>query len=214
MDSYYKKIRKKSISSIFLSIGIIGVSMYMIWEYTLGTNAHAKDHTAIAVLFCVLMLLGLFLLYSSLQSVRILKRNLKKLGISEADIAGDLSNGREFSLCNIGRRYALKCSGKPDAILLEGALVVYPEVEIIRKNGYSNYNYRVYVTERSGKEKCLEAKSQSEMEQIYNCIMEIVPYAITQNDSVVQELRKKNLSELIRIVELQKDNLETNKVEF
>ena len=213
MDSYYKKIRKKSISSILLGIGMIGVSGYMIWEYTLGTKAYAKDHTAIAVLFGVLLLLGVFLLYSSLQSVQILKRSLKKLGISEADIAEDLSKGREFSVCNIGRHYALKCSGRPDVILLEGALVVYPEVEVTTKNGYSNYTYRVFVTERSGKEKHLEAGSQSEMEQIYESIMEIVPYAVTQNDSVVKELRKKNLSELIRIVEQRKENLETNKVE-
>lgn len=214
MDNYYKKIRKKSISSILLGIGMIGVSIYMIWEYTLGRNAYAKDHTAIAVLFGVLALLGVYLLYNSLQSVQILKKNLKKLGVSEADIAEDLAKGKEFSLCNIGRRYALKCSGKPDAILLEGALVVYPEVEVTRKNGYSNYTYRVFVTERTGKEKCLEAGSQSEMEQIYNSIMEIVPYAVTQNDSVVEELRKKNLSELIRMVELRKENLETNKAEF
>lgn len=211
MDSYYKKIRKKSIPSILLGIGMLGVSIYMIWDYTLGTNAHAKDHTAIAALFGALLLLGVFLLYNSLQSVQILKKNLKKLGVSESDIAEDLAKGREFTLCNIGRCYALKCSGKPDAILLEGALVVYPEVEIREKGGYSSYTYRVFVTERSGKEKCLEAGSQSEMEQIYDSIMEIVPYAVTQNDNVIKELRKKNLSELIRMVEQRKEKLETNK---
>lgn len=186
MDSYYKKIRKKSISSTLLGIGIIAVSIYEIWDYTLGTHTYAKDHTAIAVLFGILLLLGVFLLYNSLQSVQILKKNLNKLGISESDIAEDLANGKDFSLCNIGRRYALRCSGKPDVVLLENALVVYPKVKVTTKNGYSNYTYRVFITEQSGKEKYLDAKSQTEMEQIYDSIIEIIPHAVTQNDSAKQ----------------------------
>lgn len=80
----------------------------------------------------------------------------------------------------------LRCSGKPDVVLLENALVVYPEVKVTTKNGYSNYTYRVFITEQSGKEKYLDAKSQTEMEQIYDSIIEIIPHTVTQNDSAKQ----------------------------
>ncbi len=209
MDIYYKKIRKKSITSILLGIGMIGVSIYGIIEHTIGSRASAKDHTAITVLFGVLMLMGVYFLYMSVRSVHILKKNMEQLGVSEEEVAEDLAKGNDFASCNIGKRYALRCTGRPDVIVLDGALVVYPEVQVTKKNGYSNYTYCVFVTEHSGKEKYVDAKNQNEMEQIYGSILKIVPYVITQNDSVVKELRKKNLSELIRIVEKRKESYET-----
>ena len=206
MNVYYNKIRNKSISTIILGIGMIVVGGYMSWNYTLGANAHAKDHTAIALLFAAGVLLGAYVLYASFRSVQILKKNMKKLGVSESEVAEDLNQGYDYAKCNVGKRYALKCSGRPDVVVLEGALVVYPEIHVTNKNGYSYYNYQVFVTERSGKEKYLDAEDEAEMGQIVNRIMEIVPYAITQNDNVVQELRKKNLAELVRIVEERKAN--------
>lgn len=209
MENYYKKIRKKSISSILLGIGLMGISVYMIWDYTLGMGVYSKDRMIMIAIGCVLLLFGVFLLVSSFRSVQTLKKNMKKSGISESELANDLAAGKEFSLCNIGKRYALNCTGTLDVILLENALVVYPQVEVRESNGYSNYNYYIYITERSGNEKCLEAKNENEMEQIFDNVMEIAPYAITQNDSVVDELRKKNLSELVRIVEQRKKELQS-----
>lgn len=206
MEVYYKKIRKKSTSSIILGIGMLGACGYMAWNYTLGSNAQAKDHNAIALLFAAGFLLGAYVLYASFRSVQILKKNMKKLGVSESEVAVDLDQGYDYAKCNVGKRYALRCSGRPDVVVLEGALVVYPEVHVTNKNGYSYYNYQVFVTERTGGEKYLDAENETEMQQIFNRIMEIVPYAITQNDKVVQELRKKNLSELVRIVEERKAN--------
>lgn len=205
MDIYYRKIRKKSITSILLGIGMIGVSIYGITEFTAGSGASAEDQTAMLMLFGAFMLMGIFLLYVSARSVHILKKNMEQLGVSEEEVAGDLAKGQDYAACNVGKNYALRCTGRPDVIVLNGALVVYPEIQVTKKNGYRNYTYRVFVTEHSGKEKYVDAKNQDEMEQIYNSILKIVPYVITENDSVVKELRKKNLSELVHIVEKRKE---------
>lgn len=206
MEIYYKKIRKKSISSILIGIGMIAVSCWGITDYTVGSGAadEMSERIIMLVIFGFLMLMGIFMFYASVKSVSSLKKNMEQLGLSEEEFARDLAKGPDFSSCNLGEHYLLKCTGGTDIIVLDGALVVYPEIETTRKNGYTYYSYHVYVTERSGKEKSVEAKSQDEMEQIYDSIMKIVPYAITENDSVVRELRKKNLSELIRIVEKRK----------
>lgn len=206
MEIYYKKIRKKSISSILIGIGMIAVSGWGIRDYTVGSGAADEMYERIfmLVIFGFLMLMGIFMFYASVKSVSSLKKNIEHLGLSEEEFARDLEKGTDFSSCNLGKHYLLKCTGGTDIIVLDGALVVYPEIGATRKKGYTYYSYHVYVTERSGKEKSVEAKSQDEMEQIYHGIMKIVPYAITENDSVVRELRKKNLSELIRIVEKRK----------
>ncbi len=206
MEIYYKKIRKESISSILIGIGMVAVSCWGITDYTVGSGAADEmfERIIMLVIFGFLMLMGIFMFVVSIKSVSSLKKNMERLGLSEEVFARDLAKGTDFSSCNLGEHYLLKCSGGTDIIVLDGALVVYPEIEATRKKGYTHYSYHVYITERSGKEKSVEAKTQDEMEQIYDSIMKIVPYAITENDSVIKELRKKNLSELIRIVEKRK----------
>jgi len=209
MESYYQKIKKKSISTTLIGIGIALVGMYIAWAHIWGAGASNKDHVLIAGIGIVVVCFGLFMIIVSLRGVQILKRRIGKLGLREDIVAADLAGGADFSECNVGEKYAIQCDSNPDIILLEGALTVRMETESTTSKGYTSYSYYVWVTEHSGATKRLSAESEEEMRRIFDQIVKKRPWVITEEDSAIRELRKKNLPELVRIVDGRKAQYES-----
>lgn len=212
MDKYYHTIRKKSIKGVILGVVLVLGGAYFIYDLCIVRGMPSDDGIVYLVLWVGIEALGLFALISSLQDVSRLKKKISKMGLDESLLAQDLEGGLSYKDCVVGGKYALQCKSRPEVIQLDDALVIYMDVTSTTSKSYTTYSYYIKVVERSGEEKYLSANDDKEMKEIFTQLTQMRPYVITHMDSVIRELKKKNLSELIRIADERRSQYESGSI--
>ena len=209
MEKYYKKIWKCSVKGLLLSIFLMFMGAFLMYDFIAGKNMYNKDKYPAIGLGVFLLALGIIWFISCLSGVRSIKKEMAQTGLDESLLSQDLDSGSDYKYCNVGRQYAIHCDGSYDLIFLDNALIVYTEVVSHTKKGVTSYSYYVKVVERDGESKQLSAKDENEMRAIFSDITRTRPYVLTQMDKTTRQLVKKNLPEIIKTVDERKRQYES-----
>lgn len=213
MESYYKKVCQKSIKTIVIGIALFLLGGYFVYDHWIGSGSVAKDRMSYIIFGAVLIAMGIWVLLLAIGDGRALKKKIAAAGIGEDALAEDLNGGITYSDCSVGEKYALQCKGRPDLIVWDDVLIAHMDVESTTSKGYSSYSYYVRITTRNGEDKYLSAKDEEELRGIFAQITEKRPYLITEMNSMIRELKKKNMAELIRLVEQRRGEYESGEAD-
>ena len=209
MEKYYKKIWKCSVKGALISILLMFIGAFLMYDFIAGKNTYSKDKYLAIGLGAFMLLIGIIWFISCLIGVRSIKKEMAQTGLDESLLSEDLDSGSDYKYCNVGRQYAIHCDGSYDLIFLDNALIVYTEVVSRTKRGITVYSYYVKVVERDGESKQLSAKDQEEMNAIFADITRTRPYVLTQMDKTTRQLVKNNLQEIIKTVDERKCQYES-----
>lgn len=209
MEKYYKKIRKCSVKGALISILLMFIGAFLMYDFIAGKNMYNKDKYLAIGLGAFMLLIGIIWFISCLIGVRSIKKEMAQTGLDESLLSEDLDSGSDYKYCNVGRQYAIHCDGSYDLIFLDNALIVYKEVVSHTKKGVTSYSYYVKVVERNGESKQLSAKDENEMNAIFSDITRSRPYVLTQMDKTTRQLIKQNLPEIIKTVDERKCQYES-----
>lgn len=206
MEEYYKKIKKGSAKSTLFSMVFIIMGAFLLYYFGIGGGASDTKNRYFGVLLGAAMLLvGIWAIFSGMRGIKRVKGQVAQAGVDGYLISQDLDQGTSYKECSVGKHYAIQYQYYPDIIFLDNALIVYMDVQ--------STSHYVRVVENDGNSKYLSADDADEMKAIFAEITRERPYVLTKMDNATRELQKKNISEIIRIVNERKDQYESGNVE-
>lgn len=217
MASNEKQYFKEYMDAFFEAAGVGNGEDYLVYKTfvlaPMGKVIDGSDYfLAILGVLCSLFGIWYVLSFFTGNYKKQPKKYIAAYGISESELASDLTYAMHEKNMDIGKKYAM-CYGTT-CYLIPYSQLLWTYVHITKtthrtygiKTGTS-YAYMVYFAMRDKNKYSVAVKSESEGQGIVQAICEMAPHVIGGYHDDLDKMFSKNVNDVIRIVEEHKEEL-------
>lgn len=217
MSSKEKQYFREYMNAFFDAAGVSGGEDYLVYKtFVLAPMSKVIDGSD----YFIAILGILFAIFGFCYTISFFTGSYKKqpqkyiatYGISESEVAGDITYSIHRKNIDIGRKYALCYGSSSYLIPYDQLLWTYVHITKTRHRTYgiptgTTYSYQVFFVMRDKSKYDVTVKNEAEGQEIVKDICEAAPHVIGGFHEELDQMFNKNINDLIRIVEEHKEEL-------